>query len=113
MPKPTPCTNCGRPGNEKFCGACGSNQSQRFPENDLAEFLIANYLRAKVAFDALEDGADTKATKRIVARYEAARSRLVTCHALLVEVDRAFALPTGMTDGAPELTCETTPNEED
>jgi len=110
MPTQTPCTKCGHLGADKYCGACGANQSIRFPEMELVEFMLSRYAATKKAVDAIPDGeTTTKGQLRAIARHVLNTSRLRTLHALCAKVDHAFALPTEF-EGAP--IDETPPNEE-
>jgi len=111
MPTPTPCTKCGHLGAEKYCGACGANQSIRFPEMEIVEFMIARYEASKKAVEAIPDGeVTTKGQLRAIARHCLNVKRLRTLHELCAKLDHAFHLPVECQDQPDD---QTPPNEDD
>lgn len=87
----TACTNCKRPGNEKYCGHCGEKQAQRFPENELTEHLTAAWKRTKDA--TVDETVDEALFKRRCAAHAVADRHLRTHYDMAVGLGRPFTLP--------------------
>lgn len=112
MPETYVCTKCGQPGSEKHCGACGSNQSHRFPETEVVDHHLRAFERTKTKVDAVPDGAPrSKVLTRLLNTHALNVRRLQALHALCVKAGSTFPLPDGAIQAAPPV--ETPPNEDE